>query len=172
MISGLGEPAPHADSMDRRTGSTGSTLGMEPGRESSSTFDLCGLDEAFHHRNAAMLAHCASEAVEYPATARSQDHYQPTRVGGDSPHGSRRLRGAVFYICAKRRLPDRGHRPRKDSVSSRLIADESLRDSGFGWISPKSTSKAALEPEVVKRHISIERPAGYGRKPATRKSVD
>ena len=139
------------------------------------------------------------EAVEYPATAGSQDHYQPTRVGGDSPHGLRRLRARypiayshynvpqtsnpqrrqtpeevadTVYICAKRRLPDRGHRPRKDSVSSRLIADESLRDSGSGWISPKSTSKAVLEPEVVKRHISIERPAGYGRKPATRKSIN
>jgi len=33
VISGPGEPAPHANSMDRRTGSTGSTLGMEPGRE-------------------------------------------------------------------------------------------------------------------------------------------
>jgi hypothetical protein len=37
------------------------------------------------------------EAVEYPATAESQDHYQPTRVGGDSPHGPRRLRGTVSY---------------------------------------------------------------------------
>jgi hypothetical protein len=27
----------------------------------------------------------------------SQDHYQPTRVGGDSPHGPRRLRSAVSY---------------------------------------------------------------------------
>ncbi len=27
------------------------------------------------------------EAVEYPATAGSQDHYQPTRASGDSPHG-------------------------------------------------------------------------------------
>jgi hypothetical protein len=33
VIGDAGKQAPHANSMDRRTGSSGSTLGMEPGRE-------------------------------------------------------------------------------------------------------------------------------------------